>query len=716
MKTNSLLKNLLSIFHLILINNIIKSQTYNLVPCPDFECVEYSEDYNTNCPPDPCCDPSLTIKDVPPIPNVYNLHSVTKYIQFYCGPWEANSTGQQNNLDGTPHAPLLLSSTINQVFPANTEIHIVDGRFWDDDQTFCQAYCDAVWKQCPAEFGVPTNTYGIQTSVNTGKPNNNYIALRSSFYGRQGIKVKLLEKLKPCIKYIFECDAVRKTGSETQLKVKFSSDGSWIGENEGENEEGGDFSNIDITNNNEDNASWQHVYIEFEVPEEAEYLHVRIKSPNFLIGTRVVLIDNIKVYRKCDKLRSESSCRMNDNPIGDININESHNAFMPFTVFNLESVDKIELLIQTLVSQDVYKASVRNPPYSVSWNGKNMQGDELPPATYFYRIEYWNGCHPFCWQEGTFVKSGTYSSELNPYITTQGLLTVNNLNNATYLGLRIIQNSLEKRFIKVNNPRNTVAWDGKDESGNFVPDGIYQYAITIANSCDKLIFNGEFAKNSNISVSNYFNYNPLYKNITVGGCGYLLSPASDYYRPPIPCCMHEEDIIIENTTLEGNLTIIARGKIIIGNNVEIAPGSYIIFKAGHGVEGDENLSYDPNVGASYDIEVGIGVCPQRLAEQDYIGDYYENDSKPPSLTDEHGNHLSITPNPSNGVFAVISPNATEYSDVQLFSMDGRLVHTHIQVVGDNKILIDASGCQSGIYLLSIKNNQKASNQRIIINR
>ncbi len=79
------------------------------------------------------------------------------------------------------------------------------------------------------------------------------------------------------------------------------------------------------------------------------------------------------------------------------------------------------------------------------------------------------------------------------------------------------------------------------------------------------------------------------------------------------------------------------------------------------------------------------------------------------------NLISITPNPSNGIYNL---NINDYKgdlNVQVFDFNGRLIHKEVNVDFDYEKIIDLTNLQSGIYLLKIEGKNISFSQKLIKN-
>jgi hypothetical protein len=78
-------------------------------------------------------------------------------------------------------------------------------------------------------------------------------------------------------------------------------------------------------------------------------------------------------------------------------------------------------------------------------------------------------------------------------------------------------------------------------------------------------------------------------------------------------------------------------------------------------------------------------------------------------------HFSVQPNPSNGLFTIISNNKTiaKTCKFEVFDMQGRLLHKGL-VSENNETTLDLTAQRAGIYWISIyKGDERIDNLKIL---
>jgi hypothetical protein len=75
--------------------------------------------------------------------------------------------------------------------------------------------------------------------------------------------------------------------------------------------------------------------------------------------------------------------------------------------------------------------------------------------------------------------------------------------------------------------------------------------------------------------------------------------------------------------------------------------------------------------------------------------------------------INIYPNPSNNIFKIQLTNDLIGSELEILSIDGKLIHS-MEII-DNKIDIDLSNCFNGLYILRINHLSQVFTKKIIKN-
>ena len=88
---------------------------------------------------------------------------------------------------------------------------------------------------------------------------------------------------------------------------------------------------------------------------------------------------------------------------------------------------------------------------------------------------------------------------------------------------------------------------------------------------------------------------------------------------------------------------------------------------------------------------------------------------PLGITNNPTSQFEVFPNPSNGIFQILVNQYHEKLDVEIYDLNGRLVHLSQNQDFQNQRIIDISNLQSGVYLLKAKNEKINFTQKIIKN-
>ncbi len=695
---------------LILISFQLRSQSYNIVPCPNFECAEYWAP-PTNCTNE-CCSDEIGIRPTGYL--AYNPDYIfKKWLAFWCGPWYSEM--QTENTGGTnAGTATLFSSTVSIAYPNSTNVMIHDAEYWNTMGAECtfQPGCDEVDANgCPADFGVPNNSFGYKIPMQLpNQVNNNYVGLRSAAVDRRDqIIVKLTEPIAPCQYYIFECDAARMRNKSTQLKVRFTPDGDW---SHNLTDQLGNYDHeLNLENDPNSQSEWTHFTQIFEVDEASDetYLHIRISGPDLVFGHRMALVDNIKVYRLCQK-RYDLSCMRDIGQPGLITVNNQHTSIAPLTFFNLENVEYVKIRIsETDDGALIWEKSFHNPPSVVSWNGKNSNGSEVAAGYYIYNLNFDAGCLSCGDQISHIFSKGENSAQVFHALQTvqSGLLTFSNLSNVTQLFLRISNSSGIIREISIVNPQDVISWNGLDENGNQAPNGTYSWSLNLKNPCSAIegeFLNGTYTKISpSPSINSNFNYNPIPKMINSNNCNYSFNYSAEAYSSesiPRECCELQPNISLSNIHLTGNLTIAAIGDIAFGPNVTIEPGTHITFVAQGEVTGADEFA--PGDISEYDIIANPVYCPPQRIENPNL-----NYLSLPIRKNEKNKvpvSLLLFPNPTNESISFVVPDLPKVT-YSIYSVLGTEVMKGNLTGIKGTVAIDVKSLSHGSYFILINEDK-----------
>jgi hypothetical protein len=127
-------------------------------------------------------------------------------------------------------------------------------------------------------------------------------------------------------------------------------------------------------------------------------------------------------------------------------------------------------------------------------------------------------------------------------------------------------------------------------------------------------------------------------------------------------------------------------------------------------------SYTQNFGASDDMayvnvyNLNVPYDPEKILSNGYKGNNHRNGLVEPEgemgVTDNNKLRLNIVPNPSNGILTLQIPNSLNNATLQLFSLDGKLIHLQKNInleQGNNTFRLEQ--LPSGMYLISLGDGQ-----------
>lgn len=110
-----------------------------------------------------------------------------------------------------------------------------------------------------------------------------------------------------------------------------------------------------------------------------------------------------------------------------------------------------------------------------------------------------------------------------------------------------------------------------------------------------------------------------------------------------------------------------------------------------------------------------GVKQHTALEYDILIARIDSDLPVHIIENVSSNTYLVYPNPSYGIVNIVAENGTDENYLaELYTISGTLVYTGTLKEQNNSI--DLSYLSSGVYLLQIRNNNKLSNQKLIINK
>jgi hypothetical protein len=87
---------------------------------------------------------------------------------------------------------------------------------------------------------------------------------------------------------------------------------------------------------------------------------------------------------------------------------------------------------------------------------------------------------------------------------------------------------------------------------------------------------------------------------------------------------------------------------------------------------------------------------------------------PTSVNDYSKITLNVFPNPNNGTFSISSQNKLSINEISLFDFNGKSIDFEALQTSANEIQLKNSNLGKGIYLISLKNGNASSHQKIVV--
>ena len=422
----------------------------------------------------------------------------------------------------------------------------------------------------------------------------------------------------------------------------------------------------------------------------------------------------IKIYcsKKEIKYKSDDKCtddyKKFKNQVGQNIKNISSASISSFTISTQQQTYWNEVTIQFQSpghSYDWFAIQVENIEFYSDCNQSYICLDDFSLT----ETECINGCSGV--DGNKMISCTNFHSDTAP-------LTFSGLNNVSHVDLRINMDGGGEIFNKsVDNPKNSIAWNGRNLAGGEVAPAWYEYDLDVTNDCGTLTYSNKFSKGNSAFTPTL--WSPLFN---WGGVS----------KPPDICC--ESDILIENQILLQDKTInqplLYKGMntITAGPNVQInnINNNTVLFEAGFSI----NLLPGFNVEAGADFTAQIVSCEgnKNMVKNNTLSDFNLNefdtvkDSNEKFDTVINSNQeessISISPNPFRD-FSFIELKLIYNSNItiEIKNVYGGVVKkitSEYFTKGIFSIALNAIELISGVYICSITTNQEKWNIEIII--
>ncbi len=305
---------------------------------------------------------------------------------------------------------------------------------------------------------------------------------------------------------------------------------------------------------------------------------------------------------------------------------------------------------------------------------------------------------------------GFYNIHTNSEVNYNHMLTITGLENISQVKYKIksATNGTDVTpYFVVNNPANTIGWDGRNQNGSDLANAYYFLEVVATNDCGSKTLLFPIVKIENYSY--FYNYDAIYNEHPFAS------------KPPEPCCVFnlvlDNQILYEDKTLNHPLTYKVQNEIQVGpntyipedNNVIMTAGNNIIFKPPFHSQGNLHAFIEPCSGGTKNFKYNV---------TNIDSSYYANNDtsliKINEKIDEEfnsiSNVISVYPNPSNGIFEF----ETDYdiiSNVIITNVSGIKIFERNIIDGD---VIDLTDYPAGIYFATVNSNGLINKVKLVL--
>ncbi len=284
--------------------------------------------------------------------------------------------------------------------------------------------------------------------------------------------------------------------------------------------------------------------------------------------------------------------------------------------------------------------------------------------------------------------------------------------------------SIVREILVEDHPANTICWDGKDNNGNEVSAGYYEYIFTLSNECDQLGLASNLEKKNGSS------------NFTDDLDCMIYKPVS---RTPKRCCY--EHLQISNTTIRhdptttGNeIRYVVKNSITAGPNVTIAAGTRAVLQAGNQI--DLNQVFDTKQNPQAQLETILKTCNSFIINSFSTKSTTNkiDSSTPPKITKsktdsfsdttnyhrkETETKLKVLPNPAKKVlFFKYKLSQSTHVSLTISNLAGEVIACPLKdekkKIGTHQLRYNISEFPPGVYIYSYSTNNYTEADEIII--
>ena len=359
------------------------------------------------------------------------------------------------------------------------------------------------------------------------------------------------------------------------------------------------------------------------------------------------------------------------------------------------------------------------PSSSYDWFIVEIQSNSLCNSPYLLLDDFMltKTCEfPSCDRTG-----GEVFPNHNGIVSINTPLKITNLENATNVMVEVVtipgQTPIWSYSVSCTNGiQDPIYWDGRASSGSYVANAAYFLKVTSTNDCGTETKTSTIVKNGN--------YSPTITNSIV--CN------NSGVETPVPCCVYEPDIVIDNITLPGlgllDYRVLNKINVAPTGNVTVTGNAHVEMRAGYEII--LHPGFTTSNGSNYLAEIVPCTKSGKLRTSNVespliILDDNENniltkkpqgfsiDNQYQDSTDIQNFDAYIYPNPtSDGLFYVnVINNTTSQSYIEITNLVGVTVYSSL--LNNNTTSIDISDQPNGIYLIKLTSNEKMITKKIV---
>jgi flagellar hook assembly protein FlgD len=297
-------------------------------------------------------------------------------------------------------------------------------------------------------------------------------------------------------------------------------------------------------------------------------------------------------------------------------------------------------------------------------------------------------------------------------------LTITNLNNAQSVTVEVVtipgQSPIWSYSTSCTNGiQEPIYWDGRNTSGYFAANAAYFLKVTSTNDCGTETKTSTIVKNGNYNT-------PITNNIVCNTSG---------IETPIPCCIYQPDLVIDNVTLPGlgllDYRVLNKINVAPSGNVTVTGNAHVEMRAGYEIT--LNPGFEALSGCNFLAEIVPCTNSGKLRSSNVepVTNIVSNNdlneqnkvTQEINLSSIDSNEVSsfdaeIYPNPTvNGIFNVNLLSSSSQSYIEITNLVG--VTVYHSLLKQNSNIIDISNQPNGIYIVRLTSKEQNISKKII---